>query len=94
MARRCTTVPGYGTCCRAAQQGLLGQNMRIATQHGERCARCDTIQRTKGKGPGFRFRFVKNSVCGIGPGGCPALAQAGAGNTGFQQPGQVLTLTP
>ncbi len=78
MARRCTTVPGFGACCRAAQQGLIGQPMRIQTPHGERCAECNIITKRNGQ-PGFQFRWHKSVQCGIGPGGCPALATAGQG---------------
>jgi hypothetical protein len=75
--RRCTTVPGYGTCCAAAQQGALGRPFKLQTAHGtQRCARCDQITKRNGS-PGFRFRWVKNNVCGIGPGGCPALLGGG-----------------
>ncbi len=84
MARRCTTVPGYGTCCRAAQQGFLNKTMTITTANGaKRCAICTTHQSTS-RNPAkagrtvFQFRFAKNAECGIGPGGCPALAGQGA----------------
>jgi len=76
MARRCTTVPGYGACCAAAQAGNLNRPIRIPTAHGERCGQCTVIQKRKG-GQGFRFRFLKSASCGMGPGGCPALAQGG-----------------
>lgn len=84
MARRCTTVPGYGTCCRAAQQGLLNQTMVITDSRGnKRCAECSTRQSTsrdprKAGRTVFEFRFHKNAECGIGPGGCPYL-QGGVG---------------
>lgn len=83
--RRCTTVPGFGACCRAAQAGLLGQPFRINTARGQRCMQCDIITKRNGS-PGFRARFHKSVQCGIGPGGCPALAQAGPGG------GQMLQL--
>lgn len=76
MARRCTTVPGFGACCRAAQQGLLNRPFQMQTAHGQRCAECAQITRRNGR-PGFRFRFHKNAECGIGPGGCPFLGGAG-----------------
>lgn len=74
MARRCTTVPGFGACCRAAQAGQLNQPIPIPTPHGTRCGECTVIRKRNGS-PGFKFRFHKNAQCGIGPGGCPALAQ-------------------
>lgn len=82
MARRCTTVPGYGTCCAAAQQGALGRPFKLTTRTGsQRCAQCDPITKRNGA-PGFRFRWHKSSQCGIGPSGCPALA--GQGPSGGQ----------
>jgi len=89
MARRCTTVPGFGTCCRAAQQGLLNKPFQFTDSRGSvRCATCATRASTSRSHPGrtvFQFRFNKNETCGIGPGGCPALAQGGnapiGGNT-------------
>lgn len=84
MARRCTTVPGFGICCAAAQRGRIGKEFSFTDSKGHvRCAQCDIIQRTKNRGQGFRFRFLKNAVCQIGPGGCPSLnAQPGAGSVG------------
>lgn len=79
MARRCTTVPGLGACCRAAQQGMLGRPFILSTSHGQRCAQCDVVGKRKG-GQGFRFRFHKSAECGIGPGGCPYLAGGQGGN--------------
>lgn len=76
MARRCTTVPGFGICCTVAQQGNLGRPFRYGPAGRERCAQCDVIQKTKNRGPGFRFRWHKSAQCGI-VSGCPALAQAG-----------------
>lgn len=82
MARRCTTVPGYGTCCRAAQQGLLNQTMVITDSRGnKRCAECQVIQKRKG-GQGFKFLFHKSAECGIGPGGCPYLNTGAIGGLG------------
>lgn len=75
MARRCTTVPGFGFCCQAAQQGLLNRPVRMATKTGERCVECTTIERKNGR-LGFQFRFERNAQCGIGSGGCPSLATA------------------
>lgn len=75
MARKCSTVPGYGACCAAATQGRLGAPFRFTDSKGnQRCGECNVIQRSKGKGPGFQFRFHRNSQCGLGPHGCPALA--------------------
>lgn len=80
MARRCTTVPGFGACCAAAQQGHLGGPFRFTDSKGnQRCGECSIIQRSKGRGPGFQFRFHKNAECGLGPHGCPALANAPGG---------------
>lgn len=87
MARRCTTVPGFGFCCQVAQQGLLGRPVRKQGVHGERCAQCDAITRRNGR-PGFKFRWHKSDQCGIGPGGCPALAQAQGGTLALPAPGQ------
>jgi hypothetical protein len=78
MARRCTTVPGYGACCNALTSGVQsGQPFRMRTSNGgERCAVCTVVGTRKG-GQGFRFRWAKSQACGIGPHGCPALAGAG-----------------
>ncbi len=79
MARRCTTVPGYGACCAAAQQGKLNQPVVMTDSRGhKRCLTCSVITKRNGS-PGFRARFQRNAACGIGPGGCPALASAGGG---------------
>lgn len=83
MARRCTTVPGFGTCCRLAQAGQLGQPRPIPGSKGARCGKCDLITKSNGR-PGFRFRFQPNSACGIGPGGCPALVGGGGGQLQIQ----------
>jgi hypothetical protein len=80
MARRCTTVPGFGACCQAAQQNRLGQPIRIQTSHGQRCAICTPITRRNGR-PGFQFRFQHSSACGI-TSGCPML---GTGTQGAVQ---------
>ena len=85
MARRCTTVPGYGVCCRAAGAGQLGTPVVIKTQHGSRCGQCDLITKRNGS-QGFRFRFHKSSVCGLGPGGCPNIGGASAGQSQMQLP--------
>ena len=80
MSRRCTTVPGYGTCCRAAQQGLLNRPFQMTDSKGNtRCASCSTRQSTsrdprKAGRTVFQFRFEKNTSCGIGPHGCPYIA--------------------
>ncbi len=81
MARRCTctSIPAaQSVCCHAAQQGLLGRVFTLQTRRGARCARCEAITRTNGR-PGFRFRFAHSAECGLGAGGCPALAGAGGG---------------
>ena len=79
MARRCTTVPGLGVCCRAMQQGIAsGQHFVHNTARGARCAVCTIVQSTS-RNPAkagkqvFQFRFAKGATCGIGPSGCPAL---------------------
>lgn len=77
--RKCTSSPGFGKCCAAAQQGLLGQPFRITVRGTQRCAQCDQIQKRNGS-PGFKFRFHKSAQCGLGPSGCPALAGGGAAN--------------
>jgi hypothetical protein len=84
MARRCTTVPGYGTCCAAAQAGRLGQPFRVGPAGRERCAQCDQITKVNGQ-PGFRFRWHKSAQCGI-VSGCPALAQMGGQGPALQIP--------
>lgn len=90
MARRCTTVPGYGACCAAMQQGIQpGQPFRKPTANGgERCAVCRVVPSTSRKHPGrqvFQFRWAPGQQCGIGPGGCPTLNQGGGGQ-GFNLP--------
>lgn len=86
MARKCTTVPGYGACCAAATQGKLGAPFRFTDHTGkQRCGECNIIDRRPSKcapntpRKGFQFRFRPNSDCQMGPGGCPALAAAGGG---------------
>jgi hypothetical protein len=90
MARRCTTVPGLGVCCRAAQQGIANQVFKFTDRNGHvRCAECSIVQSTsrdprKAGRQVFQFRFHKNQECGIGPGGCPALqGQGAAAGAGF-----------
>lgn len=84
MAKRCTTVPGYGTCCSAIQQGIAKPNQpfRIQRPNGtERCAVCLVVPSKSKKHlgqPVFNFRWQKGQLCGIGPGGCPVLVQGGA----------------
>lgn len=93
MARRCTTVPGFGTCCRAAQQGLTNTVFKMTDSRGiVRCAECAVVRSTSKRHPGanvFQFRWHKSAECGIGPGGCPALA-GGAGGLGLGQTTQVI----
>lgn len=90
MARRCTTVPGYGTCCRAASQGLLNTVFKMTDRLGHvRCAECATVVSQSKRRPGatvFQFRWHKSSECGIGPGGCPALTGQ-QGNLQLPPPG-------
>lgn len=83
MARRCVTTPGPGRCCQAMSQGIQpGATFRIQLASGaQRCAVCHVVQRTHGRGAGFQFRFVRSSVCGIGPSGCAALASTTAAGT-------------
>jgi hypothetical protein len=85
MARKCTcrSVPAaQSVCCIAATRGLLGRPFILQTARGPRCAQCDGITRKNGK-PGFHFHFTQGQSCGLGAGGCPALAQAaGAPSTG------------
>lgn len=77
MARRCTTVPGYGVCCAAAGQGILNQPFKMNVKGTTRCAECTQITKRNGQ-PGFRFRWQKSNVCGI-VSGCPNLGGAQAG---------------
>lgn len=86
MARRCVSDSTPGRCCQAMSQGIRsGQTFTFTDSRGHtRCASCEIIQRTKGRGPGFRFRFHKGSACGI-ISGCAALAGGG----GQMQIGQV-----
>ena len=81
--RRCTTQPGFGKCCQAAQQGLLNRPMQVTDSKGNvRCAQCSTRQ-SRSRDPRkagrtvFEFRFLKNQTCGIGPNGCPYLGPGG-----------------
>jgi len=80
MRRVCTTQPGDGVCCRAFSQGVRsGQTFTFTTRNGQqKCGACSVIQRTKGRGPGFQFRFHRGSECGLIH-GCAALQQAGGG---------------
>lgn len=81
--RRCTTVPGYGTCCRAAGMNALNTPIRITVNGRQRCAECTQVTKRNGQ-PGFRFRWHKGTECGI-VSGCPNL---GAGGGGIAQGGQ------
>lgn len=87
MARRCTTVPGFGVCCRAAQANQLNQTIKVKSGSSVRCASCTTITKRNGQ-PGFKFRFHKNSDCGI-VSGCPALASQQQANIGFPASNQL-----
>jgi len=112
MAKKCTcrSVPAaQSVCCIAATRGLLGRPFILQTARGPRCAQCDAITRKNGR-PGFHFHFTQGQSCGLGAGGCPALAQAaGAPSSGgissffglggpsaaaLPGPGQVLSLPP
>lgn len=85
MARRCTTVPGYGLCCRAAGQGLLNAPFRMTDSKGhQRCAECAQITKRNGQ-PGFQFRWHKGTECGI-VSGCPNLTGGTAGASIQQYP--------
>lgn len=82
MARRCTTVPGFGICCRAAQQNLLNQDIKVQTARGLRCARCSTVASQSKRHPGrtvFQFRFRPGAECGLSSGGCPVISGAQPG---------------
>lgn len=98
MARRCTTVPGFGRCCAAFQQGIQDRFTFTDSRGTQRCARC-SIRQSQSKNPQkrgrnvFHFEFLKNSVCGIGPGGCPVLTPGqGQGQLSLPGPTQVPTL--
>lgn len=100
MARKCTTVPGFGACCRAAQQGLLNRPFQMTDSRGNvRCAMCSTATSTS-RNPAKAgrtitvFRFQKNATCGIGPHGCPYLGQAGGQGALQQGAGGVGVLNP
>jgi hypothetical protein len=74
MRKVCTTTAGDSTCCIAAQQNMLNQAVRVTMRNGRvRCGECTVIQKRNGS-PGFRFRWRKSNLCGIGPSGCAALA--------------------
>lgn len=88
--RRCTTTPGFGACCQAAQAGRLNQPIRINTQHGQRCGVCRPHQKRNGS-QGFIFHFAKSSMCGLSAGGCPVVNPAGGGFVGG---GQALQFLP
>lgn len=84
MAKKCTTTPGPGVCCRAAEQGLLGKPFVFTIASGclqgqQRCGECTTVPSRSKKHPNipvFQFRFHKNTECGLsGAHGCPALQQ-------------------
>lgn len=88
--RVCHSVAGYGTCCKAAQQGRLGQYIPVTGPGGRtRCAVCTPITKRKG-GQGFQFRFAKNANCGLAAGGCPVVgpqSSVASGAGGFYQIG-------
>jgi len=80
MSRRvCTTQPGFGTCCQAAQAGRLNQPIQVQLPNGSlRCAMCKPVTKRKG-GQGFQFRFQKDQACGIAS-GCPVVGQTSGVN--------------
>jgi hypothetical protein len=99
MARRCTTVPGYGFCCASMQQyGQARAAQGVTSPNGKHCISCTVMQKKKSRcsnpntpAPlGFRVRMVANAQCGIGAGGCPGLTPgmlAGAGAPAYQVQG-------
>jgi hypothetical protein len=72
MSRRvCTSQPGYGACCQAAQAGQLNTPIVVNVPgHGQRCGICRPHQKRNGS-QGFQFRFQKSATCGLAAGGCP-----------------------
>lgn len=89
MPRRCVTVPGPSACCVAyspvSQGGKgLAVGQAFPSPNGKHCMHCNIIQRSKGRGPGWQVRFVKNAMCPELPGSCAAKI-AGAGAGGFLQ---------
>lgn len=79
MSRKvCRSAPGFGTCCQALQAGKAEVPIQVVGANGvARCGICHIIQRTKNRGPGFHFRFLNGSYCGL-VSGCPAFTTAGA----------------
>lgn len=86
MARRCVNDGSPGRCCQAFSQGVSsGQNFTFTDSRGHtKCAKCTVIDRSRGRGKGFQFRFVKSAQCGI-VSGCAALRPGGGG--GLTLPG-------
>jgi len=92
--RRCTTVPGYGTCCRALSQGIAqGQAFSFTGPSGRQvCGKC-TIAQSQSKNPMkrgkqvFHFSLAAHNLCGIGPSACPALTQGTGGTLQLPAPG-------
>ena len=84
MAKRCTNIPAaQSTCCVAAQRGILNQPFQFTDSRGTaRCGQCSVVPSRSKRHPGqpvFHFQFLRRASCGLGPGGCPALAQQGGG---------------
>lgn len=97
MAKRCTNIPAaQSACCVAAQRGLLNAPFTFTDSRGTtRCGQCSVVPSRSKRHPGqpvFHFQFMRRASCGLGPGGCPALAQAGGGGQGIG--GGILTLPP
>ena len=78
MARRCVTVAGPGTCCRAMTSGF--QPGQVFSFHGPTgrlvCGVCHIVNKRPKKGStvqtrGFRFAFAPG--CATGANACPAL---------------------
>jgi hypothetical protein len=89
MARRCTTVPGFGACCAAYGRGVQsGQTFTFTDSRGHtRCASC-TQRPSRSRNPAKQgrmvtdFRFHKGAECGLSPGGCPNVPGGGGGQGG------------
>lgn len=79
MARRCTTVPGYGACCAAYARGVQGgQPFPLQVNGRTRCAVCTPVMKRNGQA-GSHFKWAKAGSCGLGSGGCPSNPLAAQG---------------